>query len=146
MSEDAEEQQAASRIALDDDDGSDYVDEPDGLSDDPDEEPTELSIESRLVSIDERKQDERERQGLETSKLRRAVAWVAIGLVTIQLLASNAFFIWHMMVTSGAPSQPIMLGWMSTSVVEIIGILGIVAHSLFPSNGKKPKNPTQGKG
>jgi hypothetical protein len=129
----------ARRITEGIDDGADYNEPLDNLEYDDEEEPEEASLESRLIAIDERRQDERERRGRESSRLRDRVAWAAIILVGIQVVSSNIFFACHMAATLGRPNEPIMLAWMSSSVVEIIGVLGIVAHSLFPGNGKKPR-------
>lgn len=79
------------------------------------------------------------RHRLLTVSLRKTVAWAAIVFVAIQIVCSNWYFGKYMYAVSENPEDlnpAVMIAWLSSSVVEIIGILGIVALSLFPSKGQ----------
>ena len=79
------------------------------------------------------------RHKLLTISLRKTVAWAAIVFVAIQIVCSNWYFGKYMYAVSDNPKDlnpAVMIAWLSSSVVEIIGILGIVALSLFPSKNQ----------
>lgn len=73
----------------------------------------------------------------ETIRLRNKVATAAIWFVSIQIGASNVFFGWYLFHNKESVDHGIMLAWLTASVVEIIGIMGIVAISLFPGKAKR---------
>ncbi|WP_164518530.1 hypothetical protein [Brachybacterium sp. EE-P12] len=76
---------------------------------------------------DGRKQDQR---------LRKIVAYWAIALVALQLVISNVYFGIYLIWQPKTLDPTLMIAWMSASVVEIIGILWVVARSLFPYRDK----------
>lgn len=73
--------------------------------------------------------------------LRRMVARWSIGFVCAQLIASNGFFGWYLWFNNIAPDPKVMIAWLTSSVIEVIGIVAVIARSLFPGNAvrKKPK-------
>ncbi|WP_449371787.1 hypothetical protein [Arthrobacter psychrolactophilus] len=80
--------------------------------------------------------------------LRKTIAVASICFVSLQLVCSNVFF-WiylsHVVGSGKDIEASIMIAWMSTSVVEIVAILGIVATSLFPSkNWRKATSSSAG--
>lgn len=76
-------------------------------------------------------------------RLRRNIAYWSIAFVVLQLVASNVFFGYYLYQNVSNIEVPIMVSWLSSSVIEIIAILGIVASSLFPRRDKPPKSEAQ---
>lgn len=74
-----------------------------------------------------------------TVKLRKIVAYFAIGFVALQLGASNLFFGVYLFSNLQDIQEGVMIAWLSATVVEVIGILGIVTISLFPNKNDKSK-------
>lgn len=69
-------------------------------------------------------------------KLRRLIANWAIFFVIIQLACSNVFF-WLYLRENHYTVQPqVMIAWLSACVIEVIGILMVIARSLFPKRDK----------
>lgn len=81
-------------------------------------------------------QVENEEQDLD---LRRLVATWSIGFVCAQLLAANLFFGWYLWFNRVNPDGKIMIVWLTSSVIEVIGIVVIIATSLFPKGKKRAK-------
>ncbi|MGU3654093.1 hypothetical protein [Mycolicibacterium sp. A43C] len=73
--------------------------------------------------------------------LRRMVARWSIGFVCAQLVAANGFFGWYLWFNNIAPDPKVMIAWLTSSVIEVIGIVAVIARSLFPGNAvrRKPK-------
>ena len=65
-------------------------------------------------------------------RLRRLVAKWAIVFVVVQLLCSNYLFWRFLEVNLYRINDPVMIAWLSACVVEVIGILVVIARSLFP--------------
>lgn len=75
--------------------------------------------------------------------LRKRIANASIVFVGLQILASNAFFGYYLFNNVEHIDASIMIAWLTTSVVEIVAILGIVANSLFPNkNGNSNTSPS----
>lgn len=69
-------------------------------------------------------------------KLRRLVANWAIFFVIVQLACSNVFF-WLFLSKNNYSVEPqVMIAWLSACVVEVIGILVVIARSLFPKRDR----------
>lgn len=76
---------------------------------------------------------EKKEQALE---LRRLVARQALSFIKWQLVVTNVFFGGYLMgmflvIHAPIPSE-VMVGWFSSTIVEVIGILWVIARSLFP--------------
>jgi hypothetical protein len=71
--------------------------------------------------------------------LRRLVARWSIGFVCAQLLAANVFFGWYLWFNRVNPDGKIMVVWLTSSVIEVIGIVAVIATSLFPSKKNRRK-------
>jgi hypothetical protein len=70
----------------------------------------------------------------QTLTLRHRIAWFAIWAVTAQLVLADVIFGWYLWVNGGHGIEPeVMIAWLSATVVEVIGIIVIVARNLFPS-------------
>lgn len=85
------------------------------------------------------------RHKLITISLRKTVARAAIFFVALQIICANWFFGKYMYAVADSPESlnpTVMVAWLSSSVVEIIGILGIVAISLFPNKSRSKSKRT----
>lgn len=70
----------------------------------------------------------------QTSQLRKRLAVFAIVAVSAQLLVANVFFGFYLWQTKDDGFEPsVMIAWLSATVVEVVGIVVIVARNLFPS-------------
>lgn len=79
-------------------------------------------------------------------KLKKMLAWVVMIAVCSQLAVSDFFLIYYV-VTSVKPSEPLIIAWLSASVVEIIAIVVVIARNLFPDrNGKSKTKAKRSKG
>lgn len=80
----------------------------------------------------------------EKLSLRRLIAIFAIAAVSVQLVSASLLF-WGYLANptwrEGTPPE-VMLAWLSATVVEVIGIVVIIARNLFPS-GEKPVTKSQ---
>ena len=65
-------------------------------------------------------------------KLRKRVAYAAMAAVGIQMLLTNVAFFIYMGRNGFNPEPPVMIAWMSSTVVQIVGIAVVVAKGLFP--------------
>lgn len=77
-------------------------------------------------------------------RLRRLIANWAIFFVIAQLACSNVFFWLYLSSNSYVVEPQVMIAWLSACVVEVIGILVVIARSLFPrrdKNGSDIKKP-----
>ena len=79
-------------------------------------------------------------------KLRRLIANWAIFFVILQLTCSNIFF-WFYLGENHYDIHPqVMIAWLSACVIEVIGILIVIARSLFPrrDKGESSRSSTTG--
>jgi len=90
-------------------------------------EPSERIARKATLKLRAREQD---------VSLKRLLAWVAIAAVILQLLVADAFLAYYMLWAAQAPSETVLIAWLSASVVEVIGIVAIVARNLFPNRSK----------
>lgn len=71
--------------------------------------------------------------------LKRVLAYFAVGAVGVQLMVANWFFHTYLNRVDFVPSDAVMIAWLSSSVVEVIGIVAIIARNLFPNRGMLKK-------
>jgi hypothetical protein len=57
----------------------------------------------------------------------------ALAVITLALSGNFALYLWHMHATQGEPEPAIVIAWLSTTLVEVLGLGYIIAHSLFNS-------------
>lgn len=78
-------------------------------------------------------------------RLKRILAIFAVSAVGVQLLVADLVFARWMLLDAAAPSDTVVVSWLSATVVEVIGIVAIVARNLFPDRGRKKANdsPTE---
>ncbi|MEV8167356.1 hypothetical protein AB0O70_05470 [Microbacterium paraoxydans] len=91
-------------------------------------EPSERIARKATLKLRAREQD---------VSLKRLLAWVAISAVILQLLVADAFLAYYMLWAKHPPSETVLIAWLSASVVEVIGIVAIVARNLFPNRTKR---------
>ncbi len=72
---------------------------------------------------------DRERQ---ENKLRERVAKWSLWFVLAQLAVTDIAFAAYMLAYHGRVPSQVMIAWMTSTIVEIIGILWVIARSLFP--------------
>ncbi|WP_124767482.1 hypothetical protein [Plantibacter sp. PA-3-X8] len=77
--------------------------------------------------------------------LKRLMAWVAISAVILQLLVADAFLAHYVLLATPNPSDTVLIAWLSASVVEVIGIVAIVARNLFPDRTKRKSDQARPK-
>ena len=69
------------------------------------------------------------------NSLRRRLGYSAIGIVITQLFVCDAFVLLYGLYCSHngweIPSQ-VVISWMASTIVEVIGLLLVIAKSLFP--------------
>lgn len=70
----------------------------------------------------------------QTSRLRKQLAVFAIVAVSAQLVVANGYFGFYLWKTQDAGFEPsVMIAWLTATVVEVVGIVVIVARNLFPA-------------
>lgn len=78
------------------------------------------------------------RDKTQTTRLRLLMAKFAVIAVSVQLVVANALFFIYLMGWAGEDVEtPVIIAWLSATVVEIVGIVGIVAQGLFPLRGRR---------
>ncbi|KTR41662.1 hypothetical protein NS263_04075 [Curtobacterium oceanosedimentum] len=70
-------------------------------------------------------------------RLKRFLAFFAVIAVSVQLAVADVYFLRSVLV-GAEPSDTVLVAWLSSTVVEVIGIVAIVARNLFP-NRVKPR-------
>jgi len=78
-------------------------------------------------------------------RLKRLLAWFAVIAVGAQLLVANFIFARWSVVGAPPPSDTVLIAWLSSTVVEIIGIIAIVARNLFPDKAARKGKSDSGK-
>jgi hypothetical protein len=75
--------------------------------------------------------------------LKKTLAYFAVGAVALQLVVADLILMRWIVFGEAAPSDPVLVAWLSATVVEVIGIVAIVARNLFPgkSRGKRSGSP-----
>jgi hypothetical protein len=78
---------------------------------------------------------------LDTDLRERLAKWSIKAATTMLLLGTGVFVIYMISEWRHVP-QAAILGWLSSSVVEILGIVYLVASYLFPKPEKRDELPT----
>lgn len=65
-------------------------------------------------------------------KLRLPIAVAALILMVLQIVASNAIFVWYGDTNGWDISAAAISAWMGTTVVEVVGVVLVVMNYLFP--------------
>lgn len=87
-----------------------------------------LDLENSKVDLENKKLDGE-------NKLRNRLGTAAIVFVSVQLGVCNLgviiYFVYCICRGWGIPNE-VIIGWMAASLVEVIGVLWVIARSLFP--------------
>ena len=92
-------------------------------------------LENKRLEFDNEKIKLENRRLKGENKLRRRLGTAAIVFVAVQLGVCDigfAAYVIYSIVKGWAIPNNVILGWMAASLVEIIGILWVIARSLFP--------------
>ena len=108
---------------------SDYLQEADGLTSDYDDD---TSTEAQLNVVKLRREKTYLKNQQQNLDLRRKIAEVSIWAVGLQMLITNVTFIVYMCAVSLKPEPEVMISWMGSTVVQIVGIALVVAKGIFP--------------
>jgi hypothetical protein len=88
---------------------------------------------------------EAERDRVQQQKGHRTKFFVwAIIAVSAVLIFGGCMFVWHMNATNGKPADVVIVSWMSTSIVEVVGLGYIIARSLFEVRGTATSPVSEG--
>lgn len=91
---------------------------------------SETSSETALLAVELRgKQQELE--------LREKIANWIVRAVSAQLVVSALFFGFYLWKNSFGPDARIMMAWLGSSVIEVVGLAAIVTRNLFPDTSKQ---------
>jgi hypothetical protein len=73
------------------------------------------------------------------TRLKKLIGRIAILAMIVQLACTNigfaAYMIWMQWISGSAIPQAVMIGWFSSTFVEIVGLVLVVAKYIFPSTG-----------
>lgn len=72
----------------------------------------------------------------DTLKLRRRLGVAAIVLMAVQLAVADVAFFFYGEANDWKIPGEVVIGWLSSVVVQVVGVVFIVAKNLFPANGK----------
>lgn len=92
--------------------------------------PDEVELATASVKLRAREQD---------VGLKRMLALFAVIAVGFQLLVADLILMPWIVLGAQAPSDAVLIAWMSSTVVESIGIVAIVARNLFPGRRRRRK-------
>lgn len=82
---------------------------------------------------------EAERNRLNQQGGHRRVFFVwSMAAISAVLIFNGVVFWRYVNASNGLPSEAVLISWMSTSIVEVIGLGYIIARSLFQSNNDSP--------
>jgi hypothetical protein len=75
---------------------------------------------------------ERDRVRQQKGHRSKFFTWAVISISCV-FAFNGSIFVWHMIATGGSPADAVIISWMSTSIVEVLGLGYIIARSLFLS-------------
>lgn len=97
-----------------------------------DDDDPEQGTNAALATVRVRNQTLKTKNRKQDIKLRKRLVFWALVFVGGQLFFSNLFFLIYLLNNKSNPSPQIMTAWLGASVVEVIGILLVIARNLFP--------------
>ncbi len=103
----------------------------------------ELALKERLLELAGKEAEvEQLREDLTNERrnrtLRHRIALPALGLMVLQVLASNAIFVWYGDTNGWDISAAAISAWMGTNVVEVVAVVLVIVNYLFPNS--KPRH------
>lgn len=101
----------------------------------------DTSTENALKTVTLRREETFLQNQQQNLALRKRIANVAMWAVGIQMALANLLFAKYMCAVSFQPEPVVMISWMTSTVVQIVGIAMVVTRNLFPSrNGDSKKD------
>lgn len=96
----------------------------------------EQSTDEALAAIALRHQRLKLKQRRQDMKQRRWLAKWALRIVVCQLAIADIFFGIYLIANLTTMDGSVMIAWLSATVVEVVGILWVIARNLFPFRDK----------
>jgi hypothetical protein len=98
-----------------------------------------LDLENRETEVERLKTEvDKLKEELHTEKenrsLRHGVAIAALIVMCVQVLASNAIFVWYGDTNGWEISAAAISAWMGTTVVEVVSVVLVIVNYLFPNS------------
>ena len=105
----------------------------------------EVDLEGRETEVDRlRAEVDKLREELATEKenrrLRHPIAIAALAVMTLQVVASNAIFVWYGDTNAWNISAAAISAWMGTNVVEVVAVVLVIVNYLFPNSNSNTKS------
>jgi hypothetical protein len=106
----------------------------------------EIERKSRLVDLENKETEvaklktevDKLKEELATEKdnrsLRYGIAIAALVVMALQVMASNAIFVWYGDTNGWEISSTAISAWMGTTVVEVVSVVLVIVKYLFPNN------------
>lgn len=98
--------------------------------------PVQPSLEYTYIEpspkIEDPKRQEELRRYKDTSKMRNRLGYWILGAVIAQVTVLDVGMLFYLGFNIKNPNQAIMIAWLTTNFTEIVGILIVVARSIFP--------------
>lgn len=101
----------------------------------------DTSTEGTLNAIELRRKDTLVKNQEQNLALRKRIANVAMWGVGGQMVITDVLFGFHLNAVDFQPDPTVIIAWMTSTVVQIVGIAMVVTRNLFPSrNGDSKKD------
>lgn len=104
--------------------------------------PSEVANEARKRKAKAEKLEQKAERLKSENKIRARLGNAAIALVSGQLIVCDVAIIAYGVATvlsGGTVPAQVVIGWMTATLVEVIGILWVIARSLYPMHDDGPK-------
>ncbi|MCT2189101.1 hypothetical protein M3E01_10160 [Corynebacterium kefirresidentii] len=108
---------------------SDCPQDADGVTSDYDDD---TSTDAQLNAVKLRREETYLKNQQQNLDLRRKIADASIWAVGLQMALTNGIFIRYMCAAAFKPEPEVMISWMGSTVVQIVGIALVVAKGIFP--------------
>lgn len=112
-------------------------------------EPAETDVEDQSISdalatVQLRREKLKLKQRRQHMKQREMFALWAMVLVSLQLVIANTAFLNYLSENIHDLDASVMIAWLSATVVEVVGIMWVIARNLFPYRDKGVAKPQAG--
>lgn len=92
----------------------------------------DISTEAQLNAVKLRREKTYLKNQKQNLALRSRIAKCSVWAVGLQMALTNVIFCSCMFAISGKPDTEVLIGWMSSTVVQTVGIALVVAKGIFP--------------
>ena len=69
--------------------------------------------------------------------MKKGLGYAAFWVVGAQLVIADAAFIWYAFARDWDIPPEVMIGWLSATVVQVVGVVLVIARHLFPTRSGK---------